>query len=108
MFLPRVIRLRDAPHYLGMNINRFNEEVRPYVTEVRIGSKGVAFDRTELDEWFQAYKSRNGRPPARTRREPQRSEGRTALIQERSSTSRTIDDEYKRALELPRKRGEAS
>ena len=28
-FLPRFIRLRDAPSYLGMDKNRFNREVRP-------------------------------------------------------------------------------
>ena len=26
---PRLIRLRDAPAYLGMDRNRFNREVRP-------------------------------------------------------------------------------
>ena len=44
---PRLIRLRDAPDYLGMDRNRFNREVRPALTEVRIGSQGVAFDRLE-------------------------------------------------------------
>ena len=28
--LPRIIRFRDAPHYLGMDRNRFNAEVRPF------------------------------------------------------------------------------
>jgi hypothetical protein len=37
--LPRFIRLRDANFYLGMDRNRFNSEVRPYVTEVRIGAR---------------------------------------------------------------------
>ena len=60
--LPRVIRFPDAPGYLGMDRNRFNAEVRPYVTEVRIGTQGVGFDRLDLDAWFEDYKSRNGRP----------------------------------------------
>ena len=34
---PRLIRLRDAPSYLGMDRNRFNKEVRPALTELRIG-----------------------------------------------------------------------
>ena len=59
---PRLIRFRDAPHYLGMDRNRFNAEVRPYLTEVPIGKQGVGFDRLELDAWFEDYKSRNGRP----------------------------------------------
>ncbi len=50
--LPRFIRLRDAYFYLGMDRNRFNSEVRPYVTEVRIGTQGIAFDRLELDAWI--------------------------------------------------------
>ena len=60
--LPRDLRFRDAPHYLGMDRNRFNAEVRPYVTEVPIGKQGIGFDRLELDAWFEDYKSRNGRP----------------------------------------------
>ncbi len=60
--LPRLIRLRDAPLYLGMDRNRFNVEVRPYVTEIPIGEQGVTFDRLDLDAWADDYKSRNGRP----------------------------------------------
>ncbi len=59
---PRIVRFRDAPHYLGMDRNRFNAEVRPYLTEVPIGTQGIGFDRLELDAWFEDYKSRNGRP----------------------------------------------
>ena len=61
-FQPRVIRFRDAPAYLGMDRNRFNDEVRPFLTEVPIGTQGIAFDRLELDAWFEDYMSRNGRP----------------------------------------------
>jgi hypothetical protein len=60
--IPRVIRFRDAPRYLGMDRNRFNAEVRPFLTEVPIGKQGIGFDRLELDAWFEDYKSRNGRP----------------------------------------------
>ncbi len=60
--LPRLIRLRDAPAYLGMDRNRFNAEVRPLLTEIPIGKQGVAFDRLELEAWVDEYKSRNGRP----------------------------------------------
>lgn len=59
---PRLIRLRDAAAYLGMDKNRFNAEVRPYVTEIPIGSQGIGFDRLDLDSWFEDYKTRNGRP----------------------------------------------
>ena len=56
--LPRLLRFRDAPGYLGMDRNRFNREVRPHLTEVRIGVQGIAFDRIELDAWADDYKSR--------------------------------------------------
>lgn len=56
-FAPRVIRLKNAPQYLGMDIHRFNAEVRPHVTEVRIGTQGVGFDRLDLDSWFDQYKT---------------------------------------------------
>ena len=61
-FLPRLIRFREAPRYLGMDRNRFNREVRPHVTEIAIGKQGVAFDRLELDAWVDQYKRCNGRP----------------------------------------------
>jgi hypothetical protein len=60
--LPRLVRLRDAPFYLGMDRNRFVKEVRPYLTAIPIGKQGVAFDRLELDDWIEQYKARNGRP----------------------------------------------
>jgi len=59
--LPRLVRLRDAPAYLGMDRNRFNREVRPHLTRIPIGQQGIAFDRLELDAWVEDYISRNGR-----------------------------------------------
>lgn len=61
-FLPRLLRLRDAPAYLGMDRNRFNADVRPLLTEMPIGEQGIAFDRLDLEAWADEYKSRNGRP----------------------------------------------
>ena len=59
---PRLIRLRDAPSYLGMDRNRFNREVRPVLNELRIGKQGIAFDRLEMDAWVNEYMRCNGRP----------------------------------------------
>ena len=42
---PRVIRLTDAPAYLGMGIKYFNEHVRPHVELVSIGYHMKMFDR---------------------------------------------------------------
>ena len=55
--IPRLIRLRDAPTYLGMNRNLFNAEIRPTLKELRIGKRGIAFDRIDLDEWVESYKN---------------------------------------------------
>ena len=66
---PRLIRLRDAPAYLGMDRNRFNREVRPTLTELRIGRQGVAFDRLEMDAWVDHYMRCNGRPTSTLRGE---------------------------------------
>jgi len=60
--LPRIVRFRDAPCYLGMDRNRFNAEVRPRLTEIPIGKQGIGFDRLALDAWVDDYISRNGRP----------------------------------------------
>ena len=61
--LRRFYRRRDAHLYLGMDRNRFDKEVRPYLTEIPIGTQGIAFDRLEMDVFADDYKSRNGRPP---------------------------------------------
>lgn len=53
--LPRFIRLSDAPAYLGMDKNRFNDEVRPTLIEIPIGKTGIAFDRYDLDNWAYCY-----------------------------------------------------
>jgi len=63
VLLPRLVRFRDAPAYLGMDRNRFNAEVRPFLTKIPIGQQGIAFDRLELDAWVEDYVSRNGRRP---------------------------------------------
>src|SRR5215813_2822789 len=63
---PRLLRLRDAPRYLGMDKNRFNRQVRPWVTVIPIGRRGLAFDRLDLDAWVDDYKRCNGHPSART------------------------------------------
>lgn len=60
--LPRLIRLRDAPAYIGMDRHRFNHEVRPILTEIPIGSQGIAFDRLDFDAWVDDYKQCSGRP----------------------------------------------
>lgn len=57
--LPRVLRYRDAPGYLGMCKQEFDKTVRPFITEFPIGAQGVGFDRYEIDEWADAYITAN-------------------------------------------------
>jgi len=103
MLLPRLIRLRDAAHYLGMDRNRFNTEVRPFLTEVPIGRQGIAFDRLELDAWVEDYVSCNGRPGrlqgAMTWDEKDR-RGSSKGTGCGTSTSVSADGEFARALAL--------
>lgn len=56
---PRLLRMRDAPEYLGMSERVFNQIVRPNVREVVIGVQGVAFDREELDQWADTFMEEN-------------------------------------------------
>ena len=65
VLLPRLVRYRDAPGYLGMDRNRFNAEVRPFLTVIPIGKQGIAFDRLDLDAWVDDYIQCNGRPSER-------------------------------------------
>ena len=60
--LPRYIRLRDAPFYLGMDRHCFNTVVRPHLTEIIISKQAIAFDRLEIEAWADYHKSRSGRP----------------------------------------------
>jgi hypothetical protein len=100
-FAPRIVRFRDAPAYLGMDRNRFNAEVRPFLTEVPIGRQGIGFDRLELEAWAEDYIARNGRPAKKgaltwdanaypaSSREPASG----------TSTSTSVGGEFARALE---------
>ena len=53
----RVIRLRDAPLYLGMKKDQFNRGVRPTLETISIGIRGIGFDRLDLDAWVDHHKS---------------------------------------------------
>jgi hypothetical protein len=101
-FLPRFIRLRDAPRYLGMDKNLFNHDVRPHITTIPIGTQGIAFDRVDLDSWADHYKHRNGRPAARSeRRKPWETQQRQVSPSEAGSgisTSSTEEVAFAKAL----------
>ena len=98
--LPRLIRLRDAPEYLGMDRNRFNKEVKPSLTVIPIGKKGIAFDRLDLDAWVDHYKHRNGRP-ARERRnawDTKKCQASSSEMAYGTSTKLSTESEFLEAL----------
>jgi hypothetical protein len=104
--IPRIIRMRDAPGYLGMDKNRFSAEVRPLLTEIPMGVQGIGFDRLELDAWADQYIERNGRKRAQENKEG----GNTCQnaqpasrrkVTSGKSTSRSVGTaDFARALEL--------
>ena len=61
---PRIIRVGQAPSYCGMSDRVFEADIRPHLTEIKIGVQGKAFDRFELDEVLNQYIARYGRAPA--------------------------------------------
>jgi len=99
---PRLIRFRYVPDYLGMDRNRFNQEVRPHLTEIPIGKQGIAFDRLEVDLWVDEYKARHGRKQTQgaakwDKKEHQdlESEEESGILKSKSSVKK-----FTRALEL--------
>lgn len=63
---PRLIRMKDAPKYLGMTKNKFKADVRPSLKFVSIGKRGIAFDKLDLDTWVEQKKRCDGRPNDRS------------------------------------------
>ena len=103
--LPRLIRFRDAPTYLGMDRHRFNSEVRPSLTVIPIGRQGIAFDRLDLDAWAEHYKQRSGRPAASNLRRIEiwdENECRVSSNGENIGklTKQSLDAEFAKALAL--------
>ena len=98
---PRLIRLRDAPNYLGMDKNRFNKEVKPSLSVIPIGKRGIAFDRLDLDVWVDDYKQCNGRPAKRSKRLWGEKERRACLTVKGSGTStkKYSDNDFAKVLD---------
>jgi hypothetical protein len=61
--IPGIVRLRDAPFYLGMNKTFFRNTVQPYLTRIPIDQRGIGFNRIELDRWIAYTQATLGQPP---------------------------------------------
>jgi len=100
---PRLLRMRDAPAYLGMDKNRFNSEVRPFLTEIPLGKQAIAFDRLEIDAWVDHYIDCYGRPGQPIGGMTWDKEKHRALSKERASgtsTNASAGGAFARALEV--------
>ncbi|WP_322361875.1 hypothetical protein [Pseudomonas sp. Teo4] len=98
--LPRILRYRSAPGYLGMCRAEFNKTVRPFVREFPIGAQGVGFDRYELDEWADNYIAEQAidKTPGRMHLS---ASARKRAEEKRAEQSKT---EFQQALELVRRK----
>lgn len=66
--LPRFIRLRDAPAYMKVAPEVFENDVLPYLIQIPIGKKNLAVDRLDLDafrEWNKSIGKKKAGPGAR-------------------------------------------
>lgn len=101
---PRLIRLRDVPDYLGMDINRFNHEVRPFLVEIPIGKQGIAFDRLDLDAWVEQYKRCNGRPAVKRKLlwDEKKYQDSKNVTESGSLIRKSLENEFVKALEQVR------
>ncbi|HAT1815657.1 TPA: hypothetical protein I8Z13_002154 [Legionella pneumophila] len=103
--IPRLIRLRDAPSYVGMDRHRFNKDVRPNLIEIPVGTQGIAFDRLDLDAWVDDYIQCSGRPAAAKSRslelwdEKERQDYKS-VVASGALTKRSSDDDFAKALVL--------
>lgn len=96
---PRLIRLRDAPKYLGMDRNRFNNEVRPFLITLKIGQQGIAFDRLDLDQWADDFKKHKGQHAQQTIH--WQDHGTKILFRKKKIsklTKKTIDNEFQQLV----------
>lgn len=103
--IPRLIRLRDAPTYLGMDRHRFNKEVRPNLVEIPMGTQGIAFDRLDLDAWVDDYIQCSGRPAVTELRslelwDEKGRQGCKSVAASGALTKRSSDDDFAKALVL--------
>lgn len=103
--LPRLIRLRDAPTYVGMDRHRFNEEVRPNLIEIPIGIQGIAFDRLDLDAWVDDYKQCSGRLAAAKHRSLEKWDENghrdfKSVVSSGTLIKRSLDVDFAKALAL--------
>ena len=61
---PRFVRQKDAPRFFGVTRQTFDKIIRPYFTEIWLGSSaqaGIVYDIYDLNARADIIKERNGR-----------------------------------------------
>ncbi|HAT4454804.1 TPA: hypothetical protein F8V28_08360 [Legionella pneumophila] len=101
--IPRLIRLRDAPTYVGMDRHRFNKDVRPNLVEIPMGIQGIAFDRLDLDAWVDDYIQCSGRPAVTKQRSLEQWDEKNRRVSSKevtigTSIRQSLDAEFEKAL----------
>jgi len=101
--IPRLIRLRDAPTYVGMDRHRFNNDVRPNLVEIPMGVQGIAFDRLDLDAWVDDYIQCSGRPAVTKQRSLEQWDEKNRQVFSKevtigTSIRQSLDAEFEKAL----------
>ena len=104
-FAPKILRMKDAPYYMGMNKNMFNDIVRPFVTEIPIGKQGIGFDRLELDMFADDNKRRVGRPGSQMKERSLWQKSQQVLQEKRATVSgisikSSKEKDFMKALEV--------
>ncbi|HFL3383411.1 hypothetical protein [Legionella pneumophila] len=86
-----------------MDRHRFNNDVRPSLVEIPMGTQGIAFDRLDLDAWVDDYIQCSGRPAVTRQRSLEQWDEKNRQVSLREattgiSTKRSSDAEFERVL----------
>jgi len=55
---PLILRPEEAVYYVGLGRTVFEKEIRPMLPIILIGSRGIGFDRLDLDDAVSHYKEK--------------------------------------------------
>ena len=105
-FAPRIMRPPEAYYYTGMGRALFDREIRPYVPEIKMGEQGIGFDRLDLDNALDDYKTRNVRVKEKPSWQVTNSQACTGTKKQekvRSTNASKVSDEFATALQRARK-----
>jgi len=105
---PRIIRAGQALAYCAMPRPRFKEYIRPFLTEIPLGTQAIGFDRIEVDRVLDEYIKRDGRTPVVKENDKCKNVGQlvssSSTASGISTRSSTVEDFAKAAKRATRKK----